>query len=248
MSDELVIDRQDTTWSFTLNRPAKRNALSSELVEALLDSVERAHEARARLLVFRGAGANLSAGFDFTDVESESEGDLLRRFVRIETLLATVAASPAMTLALAHGRNFGAGVDLFGACRARIAAPESTFRMPGLLFGLVLGTRRFGEIVGAAKAQTILQSAATFDATEAREMGFVHRVAAPEDWSDAVAQSATAASACDDASRAALFKATSHEQADADLAALVRSAARPGLKARIATYLQASASKTPPRP
>ncbi|MCR2153265.1 hypothetical protein NSX49_23710, partial [Salmonella enterica] len=76
------------------------------------------------------------------ELDAQSEGDLLLRFVRIETLLQRVAASPCLTVGLAHGRNFGAGVDLFGACKWRVSAPDASFRMPGLKFGLVLGTRR----------------------------------------------------------------------------------------------------------
>jgi enoyl-CoA hydratase/carnithine racemase len=143
-----------------------------------------------------------------------------------------------LTLALAHGRNFGAGVDLVGACRLRIASADASFRMPGLKFGLVLGTRRFGAIVGAAQARAILQEARTFDAAQAQAMGFVERVAAPSDWVAAVAAARDAAMALDAPSRTALYERLGSEAADADLAALVRSAARPGLKDRIATYLR----------
>ena len=71
-----------------------------------------------------GRGPQFQRGFDFGDWESQSEGDLLLRFVRIEMLLQRVAATPCLTVALAHGRNFGAGVDLFGACKWRLAAPR----------------------------------------------------------------------------------------------------------------------------
>jgi len=69
------------------------------------------------------------------------------RFVRIEMLLQAVATSPARTVALAHGKVFGAGADLFACCHHRIAAAGTTFRMPGLKFGLMLGTRRFAASV-----------------------------------------------------------------------------------------------------
>jgi enoyl-CoA hydratase/carnithine racemase len=235
---ELRVEVDGPAWTFTLDRPDKRNALSASLVEALLDGVARAHAAGAALLVFQGAGSNFSAGFDFTGVEAQSEGDLLLRFVRIEQLLNAVGASPAMTLALAHGRNFGAGVDLFGACRLRLASADATFRMPGLKFGLVLGTRRFGAIVGPVQARAILQQARTFDAAQALAMGFVERLAEPVEWGAAAASARDTAAALDDASRAALFAMLGTEAADADLAALVRSAARPGLKERIAAYLR----------
>lgn len=237
MTSPLRVAQRDGIWTFTLARPEKRNALSADLVEALLEAVERAHATGARLLVFRGEGRNFSAGFDFTGAEAQSEGDLLLRFVRIEMLLQAVATSPCLTLGLAHGRSFGAGVDLLAACRHRIATPDATFRMPGLRFGLVLGTRRFAAIVGAAEAERILGTSATFDAAEAERLGFLRRTAEAQDWEAAIGAAAQTAAALDAPGRAALNRALAADRTDADLADLVRSAARPGLKDRIARYL-----------
>ena len=89
-------------------------------VDSLIHGVDEAHAAGARLLVFRGAGKSFCAGFDLGQLESQSEGDLTLRFVRIELLLQAIANSPAHTLALAHGKVFGAGVDLFAVCKQRI--------------------------------------------------------------------------------------------------------------------------------
>lgn len=240
MSVPLTIDRDGAAWTFTLARPEKRNALSAELVEALLASVEEAHRSDAALLVFRGEGNNFSAGFDFADFATQSEGDLLHRFVRIETLLQTVAASPCLTLALAHGRNFGAGVDLVAACRQRIATPDASFRMPGLKFGLVLGTRRFADIVGPARAAPILQEARAFDASEAAAIGFVDALVDMPQWPAAIEEARKTSSALEPATRATLYEVLRTDHGDADLATLVRSAARAGLKARIEGYLAAS--------
>ena len=146
-TDGLRVERRGALHLLTLARPDKMNALSAGLVEALIAAVDQAQAEQARAIVFQGEGRNFSAGFDFGDWESHSEGDLLLRFVRIEMLLQRVAATPCLTVALAHGRNFGAGVDLFGACKWRLATPDASFRMPGLKFGLVLGTRRFAALV-----------------------------------------------------------------------------------------------------
>lgn len=237
MTGSLEIHRDGDVWLFTLARPEKRNALSADLVEALLAGVQEAHAKDARVLAFRGAGRNFSAGFDFTDVESASEGDLLLRFTRIELLLQALAHSPCLTLAFAHGRNFGAGVDLFAVCRRRFAEPEATFRMPGPQFGLVLGTRRFAGIVGPERARAILEEGRTFDAAEALAMGFVERTVEPGGWDAIVEDARTGASFLDGEARRSLYRALADRDADADLADLVRSAARHGLKDRIAAYL-----------
>lgn len=242
MSGLTSLTRTEAAWTVSLARPEKRNALSGELVDELLDLVERAPREGAKVLVFRGEGKNFSAGFDFSEVERQSEGDLLLRFVRLEMLLQAIAASPCLTVGLAHGRTFGAGVDLIAACRWRIAAPGSTFRMPGLKFGLVLGTRRFGEIVGRAPAARILETAATFDADWASESGFLHDVVEAGEWDKVLEDARTRAAALPSWSRDALYQVLSCDRQanDGDLAWLVRSAARPALKQRIADYLQAA--------
>jgi enoyl-CoA hydratase len=239
VSGPLTIGRDGAAWTFTLARADKRNALSAELVEALIAGIDDAHRADAELLVFRGDGKNFSAGFDFTDVETHSEGDLLLRFVRIETLLQAVWTSPCLTIGVAHGRNFGAGVDLFAACHRRVCTPDATFRMPGLKFGLVLGTRRFADLVGPTRAGAILQDARTFDATEALTIGFVDTIVETSRWSDTIEVMRGSAGALDLSTRSTLYDALRPDHGDADLAALTRSAARPGLKARIAHYLAA---------
>nr|WP_314361604.1 enoyl-CoA hydratase/isomerase family protein [uncultured Achromobacter sp.] len=239
MSGLLRIDKQGARHVLTLTRAEKMNALSAELVDALIAALDEAEAQGAKLIVIKGEGKNFSAGFDFGDWQTQSEGDLLLRFVRIETLLQRLAASPCLTVALAHGRNFGAGVDLFGACKWRISAPDATFRMPGLKFGLVLGTRRFAALVGAERARTVLEQAATFNAEEALRDGFATRLAVAQEWADVEQHAAETAVALTDASRIQLYAALSQETPDADLARLVRSAAAPGLKDRVAAYLQA---------
>jgi enoyl-CoA hydratase len=237
---ELIAERNGTTLTLTLDRPDKLNALSASLVEALLQEVEGAAAGGVRLLVLRGSGKCFSAGFDMGGLESQSEGDLLLRFVRIEQLLQAVRHAPFDTMALAHGRNFGAGVDLIAACARRIAAPGTTFRMPGLRFGLVLGSRLFAQRVGGERARSVLQASETFDAEQAQAWGFTTAVAGQDAWPAQVDAAAQAAAALSPEASAALYRVTGADTREADLAELVRSASRPGIKARIAAYLAES--------
>ena len=234
---ELRITREGAVTTLTLDRPAKMNALSAALVDELLAAVDAAHADSTRLLVFRGEGKNFSAGFDFGGYESQSEGDLVLRFARLEQLLQRVHHAPFETLALAHGKNFGAGVDLIGVCSRRVASADATFRMPGLRFGLVLGTRRFALQVGDDAARDILAESKTFGAEEGKNIGFLSHVAEVADWPAAIERATRAAVALPPESQARLVAATRTDTRDADLAALVRSAAAPGLKSRIAAYL-----------
>lgn len=236
-SSVLLIEKQPTYWTLTFNRPEKRNALSSDLIEALLAAVQQAKAAQTPLLVLRGAGANFSAGFDFTGFEEQSEGDLLLRFVRIETLLQEIAYGPFATLALAHGNNFGAGVDLFAACRHRWCAPQSQFRMPGLKFGLALGTRRLAGLVGESNAYSLLETTSTFNDEHAQRIGFVQGTKTQEEWPALIDQVSANTLSLPSSSRQFLRDLTRDATHRAgDMAALVASASELGLKERIRVY------------
>lgn len=237
----LVIHRYDQYWSLLLDRPDKHNALSGELVEALHDAFDAAAQAGMAMITLRGQGHCFSAGFDMAGLETQSDGDLLLRFVRIETLLHKIATSPCLTVAFAHGRNFGAGVDLFAACRVRIAAPATTFRMPGLQFGLVLGSARFARIVGRDAAREILETTAKIDTDWALSHGFVTRVEEATAFPARVGEMVNRAAIIPARSRELLYQALNDEDGDAELAMLVRSASAPGLGKRIAAYRAAAA-------
>ncbi len=241
MSDELLRKHEGHVTRLTLNRAQKANALSAALVEALLDAVEYASTDGTRLLVLEGAGEHFCAGFDFTGYQDETDGDLALRFIRIETLLQEIYHAPFETLVLAHGRNFGAGADLVAACSIRVAAPGTTFRMPGLRFGVVLGTRRLAHRIGADRARAVLSATRTFDADEALAMAFITRVAARDEW-PALAEAARAESELlSPNAAAALRRQTVNDSRAEDMAALALSVARPGLKERIRRYRESAA-------
>jgi enoyl-CoA hydratase/carnithine racemase len=239
--NDLVVQRGAGVLELTLNRPEKMNPLSGPLVEALHDELDRAEDDGTRLLVLRGEGRNFSAGFDFGGYEEQSEGDLLRRFIRIEQLLQRVYHASYDTMAFAHGRNFGAGVDLFAACNRRIGNGDATFRMPGLGFGLVLGTRRFAALAGSSWAREVLHDGITFDAGQAHSRGFVTTIAGQEAWPDLLAKARKAAYELTGDAAGRLFRVSRADTRDADMAELVASAARPGLLERLRDYRRAQA-------
>ena len=236
-----------------LNRPQRGNALSSELVEAALDAVQSAcRDQSVHTLMFSGAGRHFCTGFDLDGLESQSDGDLLLRFARIEALLDAVWRAPVRTVAIAQGRTWGAGADLFAACDLRIAVTGASFRFPGAGFGIVLGTRRLAERVGTERARAWVSDGATVEAEQALACGLASRlfdaVQAGDDWRQLACGPAPAI----DRDTLAMIRAASRSTgapggdmlADADLAALVRSATRsitpgkagPGLRERIAAY------------
>lgn len=222
-----------------LTRAERGNALSEELVEDLFAAVASAcADSSVHTLVLSGAGANLCTGFDLEGLDLATDGELLARFVRIETLLAMLWHAPVRTVALASGRTWGAGADLFAVCDLRIAHADTTFRFPGAGFGLVLGTRRLAERVGVDQARRWVIEGAQIDASQALAAGLATEVVNAEPGGDPIATQGAlfGAPAVDRQTAAALRAATRADHRDQDLAALVRSAAQPGLQRRIAAY------------
>lgn len=227
----LRAERSAGVLTLTLARPERGHALASDLVEALLAAVQGASaESTLHTLLLRAEGRHFCTGLDLSDLESSRDADWLQRLVRIETLLQALWQSPLATVALAQGRAWGAGADLFAACEIRIAAPDACFRFPGAQFGIVLGTRRLAARIGTDAARALVIGGGTLDAAAARAAGLVTAIGTEPVLTPPVIDAATAR-AVRTASRGDPPGA-----ADADLAALVRSAAEPGLKARIQAY------------
>lgn len=240
MAGSLLAYKEGEITRLVLNRPSKANALDEELVDALIDAVSIAYHDKTQLLTLEGSGRSFFTGFDFTDYETFSEGELVLRFLRIEKLLQMVYHAPFVTVAFAHGRNFGAGADLVCACSRRIAAPGATFRMPGLRFGILLGTRRLAQRIGSERARQILAASQAFDAIAAQQMNFVHALAEPVEWPDLVREMSRTAALLDPSAKEMLHRLTIEDTRDVDMASLVESLIVPGLKERIRVFRETS--------
>ena len=244
---DLLVRREDDTLYLCLQRAPKGNALSSALVDALTSEISRAtQDPSLRLLVLAGDGRHFCTGFDLSDLDAETDDTLLARFTRIELLLQLVFRAPFTTLALAHGRTMGAGADLFCACSERWIVDDAKLAFPGVNFGLVLGTARLGDLVGAAQAAQWLQNGSSIDRTEALDSGLATRCLQVYELDAALAQLQKRLRRLEQSTQRAIHSALEPtrrprgDDGDAqDLMRLVQSASPPGLKQRIAAYRNA---------
>ena len=223
-----------------LDRTDKANALDPEMVEAIGSALDALATQPPRVLVLEGSGRNFCAGFDFTGYESLHEGELLWRFVAIEQLLQKLRALPCVTVACVQGGAFGAGADLAAACTFRLGVTGARFRFPGFQFGLALGTRALASLVGQQAAREILLSGEVVDSARALAIGLLTDVVGSVDDFPALLDAINGRFGRLDAASAALALRNTAGQAagvaDSDLADLVRSLVRPGLRQRIAAY------------
>ena len=232
---DLISSRDGDVLTLTLNRGSKANSLAPALVEDLITALDQAEG--VRMAIIQGEGKHFCAGFDLSDIAELSDGDLLWRFVRIEILLQKIYLSPFPVVALGHGQIVGAGADLFAACWRRIAAPGAKLKMPGWNFELALGTGRLAALIGQDAARDMLIDTKSISAEEALRLGLATDLVEKEDWGAfATSLSARARALPCQATSSMMALTRASDKAEVDLAALVRSAARPGLKARIEGY------------
>lgn len=231
---DLICTREDDVLLLTLNRGSKANSLTPTLVEDLITALDQPDN--VRMAVIRGEGKHFCAGFDLSDISELSDGDLLWRFVRIELLLQKIYHSPFPIVALGHGQIVGAGADLFVACWHRVAAPCVKLKMPGWNFELALGTGRLAALIGQDAARDMLIDTRSISAEKAREIGLASDLIGKEGWEDLVTTLGARARTLPTEATTNMLALTGSKSAELDLAALVRSAARPGLKARVEKY------------
>lgn len=235
MNDQsLIVSKTERVLTLTLNRPLAFNAMSPDMAEGIIKAIEEADD--IDLCIFKGEGKNFCAGFDLSDISELSDADLLYRFLRIETMLQLVHHAPFYTLALAQGHVVGAGADLFAACNGRIADPSARFKMPGWNFGLALGTRRLKSLIGADAARNMLIDTRSVDAPEAFELGLCSQILGQGDWEAETHKMSSRCSKLPQKSREHMLSLTATDTRDADIAAVVHSAGRPGLKQRIMSF------------
>jgi enoyl-CoA hydratase/carnithine racemase len=167
----------------TLNRPAKRNALSRELLREL-KAVLEAHAGLddLRLAVLGGAGeVAFSFGADLADLAGARDEAATEAFVADATAaLDAVRLFPVPTVAVLNGAALGGGAELALACDMRIAAAGAGL---GYVHAEIQTATAWGggpdlaRLVGYAAAMELLASARVLAAEEARALGLVNHVA-----------------------------------------------------------------------
>ena len=178
MADEILCSIKDRIATITMNRPEKRNAMSTALLTGLRSHITALDENRdVRVIVIRGAGKAFCSGMDLQEMkarggEADPEGNVVE-------VLQTVERSKHPTIAMVQGAAYAGGCELALHCDLRVAADVAKFAMPlakiGLVVPFVLG-QKLVEILGPAYTRQLLFTGDPFEAKRAYEIGMVHDV------------------------------------------------------------------------
>jgi len=196
MTQELIETVTDGIATLTLNRPDRLNALSTSILDGLLEALPRlAADPAVAVVVLTGAGRGFCAG---GDVKSMAEGtsplnvedavQRLRGRMEVSRLLHEIQKP---TIAMVNGAAAGAGLAMALACDLRVASESARFITAFVKVGFsgdFGGSYFLSKLVGTGKARELYYTGESLDAGQALALGVVSAVVP-----DAELQSATMA-------------------------------------------------------
>ncbi len=186
MIDSLVTtSEKDAVLFVTLNRPERRNPLSSDMIAALSAAIEAGNEdPETKVIVIKAAGPAFSAGHDLRETRRRDGEDQTDWQVRIDQLLQDCAAmmtsilhAPKPIIASVQGVASAAGCQLVSACDLAIASEDATFCTPGVNIGAFCTTPLvgIGRNLSRKHALEMALTGDQFDAATAERFGLINR-------------------------------------------------------------------------
>lgn len=163
--------------TLTLRRPDMANRLEPDDIETLRGFIADIN-ARRDVVVLRLAaeGRHFCAGFNIGSLGNAGAG------ARFEALANALEAARPVTIAMINGGVYGGATDLALACDFRIGVPASEMFVPAARLGLHFyqgGLQRYVSRLGLSVAKRLLLTAATFDAAQMLQCGFLDTIVAP---------------------------------------------------------------------
>lgn len=182
-TDRMIAEKDGAIGWITFNNPARHNAVSMAMWQALFDIVtDYGSDDAIRVIVVKGAGDRaFVSGADISEFEEKRSSPETTRIYHETSHRATSALKNVdkPTIAMIRGYCIGGGVSTALACDLRIAADGAKFGVPAAKLGLGYeydGVRALMDVVGPSFAKEIFFTARQFTAQEALAMGLVNRV------------------------------------------------------------------------
>ena len=188
MSDQpsLLLDIAGGIATVTLNRPHALNAINLALAAELTAACAVLREREdVRVVILTGAGDRaFCAGADLRERGSMTAGERNAHRGGIEAAAEDLANLPVPTIAAVRGYALAGGTELAIACDLRVAGTDAVFGVPEVKIGIFPGAGgvlRLPPLVGLGNARDLLFTGRQVASDEAKRMGLVTRLVAPED-------------------------------------------------------------------
>jgi enoyl-CoA hydratase len=168
------VTQAEAVMTIELQRPERRNALNSQLVDELREAVLKAGDGTTRAIVLTGQGTVFCAGADLSG--DAFAADYPDRLIELHKVL---DAAPIPVIGAINGPAIGAGLQLAMQCDLRVVSPTAFFQFPTSKYGLALDNwsiRRLSSLVGHGRARAMLLSAEKLSAETALQTGMANRL------------------------------------------------------------------------
>ena len=181
MSEQLVRTSQEgNVYSITLNRPAKRNAISDRLLAAL-DKAWVAQAEGTRVVILAGAGDHFCAGLDLSEHRHREPFGVMLHSQGWHRLFSKIQMSGTPVVSVLHGAVMGGGLELATATHVRIAEPSVMYQLPEGRHGIFVGggaSVRVARIIGQGRMCEMMLTGRTYKAEEGQALGLSHYLVA----------------------------------------------------------------------
>lgn len=193
-TDKILVERAGGVGRVTINNPARRNAISLEMWQAMGDAFASfSADDDVRCVVIHGAGDKaFASGADISQFEKQrANAEAAEAYGAISSAVRNrMLDFEKPLIAMIRGFCMGGGLGLAMTADLRISADDGVFGIPAARLSIAydfLNLRNLVNLVGPSKAKEILLTAERFTAEEARQMGLVNRVVPVAELESAVA-------------------------------------------------------------
>ena len=187
MSKSVLYEQDDRIVKITLNRPDTRNALSGDIIEGLVEYLQKADKDKnVGCVILTGAGKSFSSGGNLQEIKDMTTKDQmtqaqLENWYRfgIQKIPLTMNSIDVPVIAAVNGHAIGAGNDLCTMCDIRIAGEDAKFSESFLRIGIIPGDGGswfLPKIIGLARANEMILTCDVLDANKALDWGLVSKV------------------------------------------------------------------------
>jgi enoyl-CoA hydratase/carnithine racemase len=172
----VIYERSEDIATITLNRPRFRNAVNIEALRHLNSAADDLIAHPPRAVILRAASPGFCSGVDLKESREASPEFARERVTLMHTVLGKLRTMPIPIVAAIDGVAVGLGCELVISADIRLATAASTFGYPEPRVAVPSPAHHLVWLIGLAKAQDLLLTARTIDATEAEACGLVTRV------------------------------------------------------------------------
>lgn len=176
----LRLEQCDTVLHVRLNRPAKRNSISDELLQQIHTVMVNLPK-DIRALIISGEGDHFCAGLDLTEVTERNVTEGMQHSRAWHACFDAIQFGPVPVIAVLHGAVVGGGLELAASAHLRVAEASAFYGLPEGTRGIFVGgggSVRISRLIGVARMSDMMLTGRVFNAEEGQAFAISNYIVA----------------------------------------------------------------------